>query len=436
MNWLHRAAFAVVLGTRAIFAVAADAPTTAPVTMPSLDKQTSALIDQLDADDYHTRQSAADQLAAIGEPIRPAIVALAALGKTPEQQSSAAAILARLDKIIADRPTLITLHVKEANPREVFAEIAKQAHTDLPIWPEQLWTDNRFGNIPKITLDIDQQPFWLALAQACQSASVHVQNMGNNQTMTIMQGSNNDMLVGPRCMSGLFIIVADSAARNHAISFARGQSATNIDDIEFHLYVDPKARLVETHNPATLTLAEDDKGNSLIATAAVSRFRSASQGSSVTFSAPLHYPNDGYTKITKLKGTLEATMAAKTQTLEIPDMAAAINTTHPVGHWTVDVQDFRLNGNSGSFSLKIHTGGTSVNQMFYAERSIQLIDATGRNLVNGGGGGGNDTEVQYSSSFSTSDPIKSPVKLVWNVVTETKQQSIPFEFTDLPLPSP
>jgi hypothetical protein len=51
------------------------------------------------------------------------MAALALLGKTPEEQSSAAAVIARLDKAIAESPTLITLHMKDANPRDVFAEI-------------------------------------------------------------------------------------------------------------------------------------------------------------------------------------------------------------------------------------------------------------------------------------------------------------------------
>ena len=45
-------------------------------------------------------------------------------------------------------------------------------------------------------------------------------------------------------------------------------------------------------------------------------------------------------------------------------------------------------------------------------------------------------EVNYAVNFSTSEPIKAPVKLTWDVVTQTKPQSIPFEFTDLPLPTP
>ncbi len=435
MNRFHRAAFA---GLLASIAAAVHAQTTASVKMPSLDKQTRALIDQLDADDYHTRQSAADQLAAIGEPIRPAMVALAVLGKTPEEQASAAAILARLDKIVADRPTLITLHVNEANPRDVFAEIAKQAHVDLPIWPDQLWTDARFGNIPKITLDIDQQPFWPALVAACDVASVHLQSMGPNQAMTVMQGASNGMLAGPQYTSGLFLIIAQGASRNHGVSFVPGRAGENNDSIQFQLYADPKARLLDVHNQAVLTLATDDKGNSLVTTSDnnnIPRFRGNQQNWAVPFTAPLRYPDDGYTKITKLKGTLEATVVTKSQTLEIPDMAAAINTTHAIGHWTVQVTEFSINGAGGSYKVKIETGGAQPNEVFTAARSIRLIDAAGHSLTNGGGGSGNPTEINYGSGLNASGPIKSPVKLVWDVVTETKEQSIPFEFSDLPLPA-
>jgi hypothetical protein len=434
MKYFHRAVFGGLLASLAIATTAAES---VPTTMPSLDAPTAALIDQLDSDDWHTRQSAADQLAARGEPIRPAMVGLAVLGKTPEEQSSAAAIIARLDKVIAETPTLITLHVKEANPRDVFAEIGKQAHMDLPIWPEDLWKDSRFGIIPKVTLDIDQQPFWVALVMACQSASAHIQSMGQNRETTVMQGANNDMLGGPRCTSGLFIVVAESAARDHQVSFIPGRNFNNNDSIQFQLYADPKAHLLEVQNPATLTLATDDKGGSLIgADNAVPQYRANPQGLMANFTAALHYPNDGYTQITKLKGTVDVTMATKTETLEIPDMAAG-NKSYPIGRWNVQMQEFHVTGANGSFNLKINTGGAPPTEIYTAAQNIRVMDAAGHALNRiGGGGSGFNNEINYQASFNSPAPIKTPVKLVWDIVTETKAQSIPFEFTDLPLPTP
>jgi hypothetical protein len=433
MNWIHRTAFAVALTSCIIFAKAADAPT----TMPAVDQATAALIDQLDSDDYHTRQSASDQLTARGETIRPAMAALAVLGKSPEVQTAAAAVVAALDKAAADRPTMITLHMKEANPREVFAEIARQSHADLPIWPSQLWADARMGPIPKVTLDMDQQPFWLALAQACQATSTHIQNMGMNQGITIAQGASGGMLAGPLSTNGLFIVVADSASRNRQVSYITGRVFSNNDAIQFQLYADPKAHLMDAENQAVLTLATDDKGNSLIApNNNVARYRVTQQGMPITFSAPLHFPSDGYTKATKLKGTLGVRVAAKTSTLEIADVSAALNTTRIVGPWSVQLQDFHIDGANGSLKVKIQTGGTQAGDVFTAARTIRLTDAAGQFLNGGGGGSGSNLEIDYQCNFNASEKIKSPVKLTWDVVTESKIQDVPFEFTDLPLPAP
>jgi hypothetical protein len=434
MNWINRTAFIAVLASRVIFARAADAPT----TMPAVDQATAALIDQLDSDDYHTRQSASDQLTARGETIRPAMIALAVLGKSPEVQTAAAAVVAALDKAAADRPTMITLHMKEANPREVFAEIARQSHTDLPIWPPQLWTDARMGPVPKVTLDIDQQPFWLALTQACQATSTHVQNMGMNQGITIAQGGGGDMLAGPQSTSGLFIVVAETASRNRQVSFVPGRVFPNNDTIQFQLYADPKVRLLDTENQAVLTLATDDKGNSLIApnNNNVARYRVTQQGMPIAFSALMHYPNDGYTKATKLKGTLQVRLAAKTSTLEIADVSAALNTMRVVGPWSVQLQDFHIDGSNGFLKINIRTGGAQPNDVFNTMRNIRLTDAAGQILNGGWGGGGSPLELNYQCSFNASEKIKSPVKLTWDVPTESKMQDVPFEFTDLPLPMP
>jgi hypothetical protein len=57
MKLQHRVLFA---GLPTLLAVTAFAAEPAPTSMPALDPQTAALIQQLDSDDYHTRQSATD----------------------------------------------------------------------------------------------------------------------------------------------------------------------------------------------------------------------------------------------------------------------------------------------------------------------------------------------------------------------------------------
>jgi hypothetical protein len=92
------------------------------------DRKFSSLIQQLDSDDWHAREAAQRQLLDIGQPVR-----------SDEQRSRAEAILYQLDQRRPDVPTLITLHQRNANPRDVFAQIADQAKVPIRIWPDTLW---------------------------------------------------------------------------------------------------------------------------------------------------------------------------------------------------------------------------------------------------------------------------------------------------------
>jgi len=59
-------------------------------------------------------------------------------------------------------------------------------------------------------------------------------------------------------------------------------------------------------------------------------------------------------------------------------------------------------------------------------------------LGNGSSGGGPDQmdiDIQFQrQNWNGTENAGEPVKLLWEVPVETKEISVPFEFTDLPLP--
>jgi hypothetical protein len=68
-------------------------------------------------------------------------------------------------------------------------------------------------------------------------------------------------------------------------------------------------------------------------------------------------------------------------------------------------------------------------------RAATVLDADGTFVpINGGGGG--DTEVDWTGSFLMRRQMafKPPFSLRWEIVTQTRDMTIPFKFKDLPLP--
>jgi hypothetical protein len=76
---------------------------------------------------------------------------------------------------------------------------------------------------------------------------------------------------------------------------------------------------------------------------------------------------------------------------------------------------------------------------------LKVLDAKGQPLEHRGyssTGRNNETEMTlhfgqgHRFADGQDEPTGDPVKLLWEVPTETRDVTIPFEFTDLPLPSP
>ena len=430
------------VGVAAVTPAAATQPSTAPAaTTQPLDAGTAARVTQLDSDDWHARQQAEDQLVAQGETVRDAMRAVMAdRSRSEEIRSRAAAVIARLDQAAANAPTLITLKTDRGNPRDVLNELARQAHTTLTYMPENLWGP-QFPVAPKVTVDLHDEPFWSAVSQVCKQANARVQPNGAMNALMVMQGNfGGDMMDGPQSVNGLFTVTAVSATLNRQVSFlpnARLAFNNARDEIRFALFADPKVHLIQADALAVLTQADDDKGHSMLApTDARAFFRGRLYGFGGTFSARLQYPSDGYTKLAKIKGSLHVTIADRTERLELADVSQSLNKPHPLGDWVVQVQQFQASESAGSLRLHVQYGGNDPSPVLRSLQDIRLSDAAGATLVNGLGGNmvGNGS-IDCQSNFQLPQPIVLPVKLTWDVVTQSKSESVPFSFTDLPMPT-
>src|SRR3954462_7980478 len=60
----------------------------------------------------------------------------------------------------ATRPASISLHLKDAAAKSAFEELSRQAGAALPVVPPDLMDKQ---TLPPLTLDLDRQPFWVAL---------------------------------------------------------------------------------------------------------------------------------------------------------------------------------------------------------------------------------------------------------------------------------
>ena len=427
-----------ILGSMS-FAAAAELPATRPAA------EVEQLIVQLNDDNWRVRQAAQDKLVAIGDPIAARIEQL--LEETPEEEvrTRAAAILRQVETHSRLAPTPITLHLKDATPKQAIEQLSQQAKVEIAVWPDWIWKQAQ-GNI---TIDADRQPFWVVLNQVCDQAGLSVQTHGGSSKITIHSGRNN-WSRRPRDVQGCFITTAENATRNHHVDFGAPENINSSFSLNLRVLVDPKLRVLRAAYTPEVMTAKDENGNSLIrgGFARGEDYRSASWGAtwSWDFSVPLvHAPETGK-KIALLKGTLRFLVQEKSDVWEIPDIASVKNAERiiPIGKYIV--QELKKNGKE-NYELKIaieHDRNIVTHQNMLTDWSglqaaIRLVDAEGRSYqTSGGGGGGGDGKLQYNLHFFARNDAGQtpgdPVKLIWEIPTSTKEMEVPFEFRDLPIP--
>ena len=134
--------------------VPAPFPATAPAPNP--------LIDALSSPDPRDRRHAAEDLLKLGESARPLLENLLKQTTDLDVITRANATLAQLDENRMIGPSYVTLHFKNVPARDVAEALGQQAFAPLRVFPENLWDDPA---IPKVTIDVDHQPFWTAMRQ-------------------------------------------------------------------------------------------------------------------------------------------------------------------------------------------------------------------------------------------------------------------------------
>ena len=434
------------------------------------------LITRLSDDDWHVRRDAANALVTRADTdpaVRAGVAATTGPASSAETRAEAAGVLARIDQRAAHTPTRITLHLKDTSRREAFAALARQAGVSIN-------TDNVSGRSRRempgrprstVSLDLDNEPFWSAVDKLCAAADCRIETSGSGSQLRVYEFGSESMLQGPQSIDPddrRFVVFVRSISRDREVRFdgrhggaAEPQRSAN-DEVQFELFADPKALLVDSAEAATLDDAVDDKGHSLLPDNGLADRHAVHFGSGgglrLRFGSSLVYPDDGYTRLVKLDGRLRVVVASGRKTLTIPDATRAVG--RPSGgwsgsRWTVTVAKATVApaaaaatpGTPGAPGTPIHVNfelearnddpARRVSATFHMLRTVRLTDADGLELnQSSNGGSGNDDVVHWTIAFDGTQPVHFPLALVWELPVSTTETAVKFHFSNLPLPLP
>lgn len=423
--------------------LAADSKTDVPRPSTQSAQKIETAIAALSSDKWKDRQTAQDLLISFGEDVVPRLRLLADNDGDEEVRTRAGAALRQIEENGLVGPSLITLHVKDAKPQEVFAQIGKQSRSEFPTWPRNLFQQN--NNNATITMDLDRVNFWVAFKEACQKGGVFPQQIGNDRRMTLQQGSNT-YWNGPSVTSGPFLIVANRLYRSNSVDLANPGIVQHDFNMSLSAFAEPKVKVVQSSYNVHVEEAVDDKGNSLVNTNRMYDGMSSGQQWMWNLTASLNYPEKEAAgkKIARFKGSVKFLVQTKSETLDVPDVLTVKNLQKTVANRRMLIKEVKKNGEQYEAQMTLYRDSMSQadwNSMQNPGYSVRLLDKDGRALsANGWGGGGGGNEMTYTWNFTRNSwggdegKVGEPHRLMWEIPLETRETNVSFEFKDLPLP--
>jgi hypothetical protein len=417
------------------------------------------------------------------------LVALACSGSTPRAQTTAK--LAEPEKThaltpaqaaeLVGGPTLITLHLKEVEPKIFFEQLWAQAK--LP--PMSGYHSVMRSPQPLISIDCDNQPFWSVVREVAQKSQISVDEIGRSSAdiqLTPAPGARG--LDGEAIFAGPFLMTVSTIERKQRrrVRVSAEPEQTSAEDqlqVGFNLFSDPKLPLAADSTTVAIEQATDDKGRSLLSgqptTGQPMVFRAGGNAKFALYARLLFEPpaeNGG--RLATLKGVARGFLITRTETWEIADIAQAEGQSHgalpePLGAENViSGEDVRAAMGARAAVARYVVKQVAPTEKGYALElsfvrsrtplenralsavifdDLRFVDDKGIELgVKKSGGRGafgvSDARREVLQDYTrriqvirgSQNSASGPVKMIWKIPTEFQEVEIPFEFSDLPLP--
>jgi hypothetical protein len=344
----------------------------------------------------------------------------------------------------ADFPP-VTLRAAAIAPEAALAKIADQTGAILVTDSGTLFND---GQSPAAMLvDVQNQPFWVAMDGICRGARVGVRGLGSgDEQIAIFQSNENKPLWGDRpsypCGPALFI--PEAVTRTDHRDFFRSKSAEPVATVSVDVWTDPRLKAMSIAGPVRLREAVDERGHTLPRDPTDVEQAGGANGAqwSYRMNVRLLLPSNIGKRIARLRGEVTFVTITNRDTFEVKAADAEGKMQRVLG-FPVEIKDLTIGTGGGTVRVGTIRGnadaaewGAFLPRFGDIVQQIQLLDENGTPMrTNGWGSSSSDRFVERSITYVADNNEKAkPTKLVWVVPTETRDVTVPFELKDLVLP--
>jgi hypothetical protein len=282
------------------------------------------------------------------------------------------------------------------------------------------------------------------MKDACAKSGISLKYPTDTATpKIILSRDNQDWTTYPTTATGPFLVSLIGLHRATTVDMRKPADLQKTFYAKFTIFCEPRVRLLRGSLGAKIEQATDDKGNSLVPKDAPAEQPLNFITSWVyNLEGKLDYPKDPGTKIAQLRASAKFIAQTKSETIEYADPLTSKNVTKTVAGRKIIIKEVRRTPEEYEATVTFVRGEipqAQWEQTLFPGNSLRLVDADGKIvLAKGFGLGGKGDESTFVFKFEKEPPrgsrIGKPIKLVWEIPTETRELPLTFEFKDLPLP--
>ena len=390
-------------------------------------------LDELDAASADTRQSAESKVIAMGLIALPAVRAAFEDGKYQgEQELRLAKIFQELQKLEVRRqlePTTVTM--QGLMPvADVAAAIQKQTGNAVEL-------ENLQNAAPVIVeTDFEETVFWEAVDTLCDDADLDLdpfRSIGKVVLEPTRNLANLRLLRGQ--YSGPFRIEASNVVATRSFDLPV------LDSLRIGMQVawEPRLRPLSMRLDKEELTAVCDDGSVLELLPDSAAEIATAQSIASDFEISLRLPPREATKINRLSGSLDITLASEPVSVRFADLSGELPVKRQVGDLVASVEAVRKNGAVSQVDLLMELDRSELRldsfRNWLQPDSAHLIDPSGQKVDSLGWQtyAMNEKEVGVTINFQTDSPIEQ-CQFIFAAPVAVVEHSVEFLLEDVPLP--
>jgi hypothetical protein len=407
------------------------------------EKKALALIEKLAAADFRERETAARDLAALGDRARPVMKRVAATTDNPEVERRLEVLIAKLEHAELHNPRRVTFTGNKPIG-QLLKEIADQTGYKVNGGPD----DEK----QRLTVAWKDRTFWEALDEVAEAAGLSVQANDYGEEAGGVSVHANDSFDPHVHRAGPFRVVATNIGSNQNRLLSglprKGLPVVNNGTLTLNLMLlsEPKNPMLGAQ-PVVVTAATDDTGASLLAgddpNTRVSYYNSANyRGNNQYLYVNLGKPAREATLIKELRGKVQLTLLAGTRPEITVEKLLTVKKKTFVSRTTELLIESVTEPSEAGFSVTLTAKHLHATHEDYAwsnavYQRLEVYDEDGEKFVTTGATNMNQAPGSVSMTLPFVPPagrkLGKPTKLVL-VEWITAPREVEFSFKNVPLP--